>query len=556
MARSGNWRIRKSTIPAIEGANVLRVLGRFGGIVGVNRPISFNTEVSYLDTEKKDIHIQGLFNTYPVDGEDMDVMVGFMLHEAMHLVRESDKVYERFRDVQSIKPGSPFWYFLNIGEDIHVDLEIRQSLPNLNEYVQKARDWAAKRKRAYRKDNLLETWCELELYGNKQALMDAPDEMLEPLQNLVELSNKIKLDGWGGRVGDYWNTWVLITDFVENQHKEIQKDQKAQQNHPKQQKKDMPDKKDSKPEPPSSKSESEPQPQKDMESGEPKPEPELEPDYMPTPNANVTNTIDPELEKLIQDALEKETEDLTEEIGELLVESGTQLGNFTIIQTVNKDGALLSPNNELVGKLKVVLSIKKRLQKRDLRGEVNGKIDTRKLHRAVMDGKCFKQRFKFPGSFPESAILLDLSGSMTTEQRQEVIMASCAMTALVKSKVYGYQERNRQVMVTRLDEGYKVRVETAGGNTPSGLALITTAKQLKRGGLVIHLTDGKHNKGISPYHTRPVIDKMGIDVVNVIWGDNATPDAYDGMIIKSIKGLAEFPSALQELLVEKLGIRF
>jgi len=167
----------------------------------------------------------------------------------------------------------------------------------------------------------------------------------------------------------------------------------------------------------------------------------------------------------------------------------------------------------------------------------------------------FKQSWKYPTGFPESAIVIDISGSMDHKQRQDVFEAACAMTSLVGSKVYGYKECDKVISVIRLDEPQAKSVHYCGddGNTPSGTALLTTAMELKRGGMIIHLTDGHHNHGPSPIQVQPKIMDRGINCVHLIWEDTRQ---YSGMTVRKINGLSEFPKALESVLREELKIKF
>jgi len=68
---------------------------------------------------------------------------------------------------------------------------------------------------------------------------------------------------------------------------------------------------------------------------------------------------------------------------------------------------------------------------------------------------------------------------------------------------------------------------------------------------VIHLTDGEHNQGQAPWSAHWILKKKGIDLVNLIWGKDIKQYDMEGMSFKQLNGLADFPEALYQILVEQ-----
>ena len=144
-----------------------------------------------------------------------------------------------------------------------------------------------------------------------------------------------------------------------------------------------------------------------------------------------------------------------------------------------------------------------------MRGESYGKLDMRKLHRSQTDLKMFKLKYRFPDGFPDTAILVDMSGSMSGKQAEEVITAATSLAIVVKCRVWSYAEHSSEIKLVKLDDGKITHTSAPGGNTPSGIALVGVAETLRPGGLIIHLTDGEHNVEFGPAEATQVLDKKG-----------------------------------------------
>jgi hypothetical protein len=165
----------------------------------------------------------------------------------------------------------------------------------------------------------------------------------------------------------------------------------------------------------------------------------------------------------------------------------------------------------------------------------------------------FKLKYRFPDGFPDCAILVDMSGSMTGKQAEEVITAATSLASVVKCKVWSYAEQGSEIKLVKLDDGKFTHKSTPCGNTPSGIALVGVADTLKPGGLIIHLTDGEHNVVFGPAEANQVMNRKGISAVHILWGTKEGP--YEGLPCKMLTGgLGEFPDALYWILVEQLQL--
>jgi hypothetical protein len=250
-----------------------------------------------------------------------------------------------------------------------------------------------------------------------------------------------------------------------------------------------------------------------------------------------------------------DTEDITKQVYREFEEAGCTSRSIAFVVTRKQENKAvpMHPDPEQCRRLERILVIRKRLQARVMRGEEYGKLDMRKLHRSQTDQRMFKLKYRFPDGFPDTAILVDMSGSMSGQQAEEVMTAATSLASVVKCKVWSYSEASSEIRLVKLNDGKITHTCAPGGNTPSGIALVGVADTMKKGGLIIHLTDGEHNVEFGPAEATHVLDKKGIRAIHLLWGKKEGP--YEGLPCKILTaGLSEFPEALYWILVQQLKL--
>lgn len=600
MARSDNWRINKSSLMAVEGAQILRALQKVAGAAGLPSPYkvrfatsSIHSGINFTDHEVV-IGAGRLFQEAPMPSDKMDVMVGLTLHEVGHYTigtkQVSDAIGNNTRYTPPIE-ADLFQSFVNIGEDVVVESRTLAN-PNLSDYEKSLHNWIVPNLRAAKTNRLLELWIEYALGHKAEAMLDLPPEMNEAMSQLAALTgwlrrlenSKSPMD----RVLAYQRYWSTLKDIILNPpmppkpeseqttgQDESGKSESQGQSESPPAESAKPDE-TGEPESPSSSGAEEPAP-KEPEQGEsaksssaPEPgddsdskvtgqtsgaeavEDEMDVPLAPRPEDN----IDDDLVKQIEEAVESESEDITDQV---LEEFGDQLmpqhpwQQRSIIRSRETKTPTIKPDAQLRKKLERIMTIRKRLQARTMHGEQYGRIDKRHLHRIRTDQRIFSLRYKFPDGFPNTRILIDLSGSMSGKQADEVLEAAGALQTLVNAEVWCYNNTN-QINLVRMDEGKLIHRFEPGGNTPSGIAIVGVSLGMKRDGLIIHLTDGRHNHGQPPWNANWIVKGRGIELVNLIWGSDfgsTKQYEFEGMNFRKIDGLAEFPDALYQILVEK-----
>lgn len=546
-ARSSNWRVNSSSVKAVEGAYILRALKKVAGAVGlpagykVRFAVKGATSSFDADNEQVQIGAGDLFAKAPIPPENLDILVGRTLHEVAHQTINTAGVWAScLHKVPQIE--RPFFRtFVSVGEDIVIDQKLTSN-ENLRDYYEAAMEKALANRREPAANSVLELWVEYALAKNTDIIMQAMYELSDSMQELAALTEKLRvpMDRFSGtrlRAEYYLASWTVVKEWVL---------------HP--------------PELPDSAmgglgvpEEGEENEEMDIngptQKGPTDQKGDKEKDEFATPMDSETAPIDKRLAADIEEAMVSDTEDITSEIYKEFEEAGFKSNSrgFLITRKNETRTIQIRPDPELCRKLERVLMIRKRLQSRVMRGENYGRLDMRKLHRSQTDQRIFKLKYRFPDGFPDSAILVDMSGSMSGEQAEEVIIAATSLASVVKCQVWAYAQQSSEIAITKLNEGTVTHGCRPEGNTPSGVALAAVADTLKKGGLIIHLTDGEHNVEFGPAEAMQLLKKKGINAVHLLWGDKAGP--YAGLNYKILAGgLGEFPEALYRILVEELKL--
>jgi hypothetical protein len=549
-ARSSNWRVNSSTIKSVEGAHILRALRKVAGAVGLpsSRKVRFNTNrlMVEIDPENDDVRIDAgdLFTKAPIPPENLDVLVGRTLHEVDHYTINSTGVwsscYYRIAEAERWQ----FKNFVNIAEDIVIDHRLSTNL-NLRDYYEAAMERVFSGRRQPRTNDIFELWIEYSLAHNKGVLHEVSMELQPAMEKLIALTEELKkptdrLTGTRHRAELYVDTWAVIKDVALHPPEAEEDEARGDGGRPQESQsgKEQDNKGRTMPGP------------TDRHDQKKKREDEL-----PLLNS-VPAPLDSKLVESIEEAMTTDTEDITKQVYKDFEEAGynpRSMMTFVVTRKQETKTIAVRPDPDQVRRLERILIIRKRLQGRVMHGESYGKLDMRKLHRSQTDLKMFKLKYRFPDGFPDCAVLVDMSGSMSGKQAEEVITAATSLSTVVKCKVWAYAEHSSEIKLVKLDEGKLTHTSAPGGNTPSGIAMVGVAQTLKPGGLVIHLTDGEHNVEFGPAEAMQVLSRKGVNCIHLLWGKKEGP--YAGLACKTLQnGLADFPEALYWILVEQLRL--
>jgi hypothetical protein len=142
-ALSDYWRRSRSSCEAIELANVMQSLRRVAGHLG---PYAGTVEYAGMcrsDQESILVDPASIMGRYPVPAEKVDIIVGTVVHEALHRKEWSGRVWKLLeQDFSSLDPKAliMFQKIVHTGEDIYVDSVLEDTI--LCEYLAGAREKA------------------------------------------------------------------------------------------------------------------------------------------------------------------------------------------------------------------------------------------------------------------------------------------------------------------------------------------------------------------------------------------------------------------------------
>lgn len=187
------------------------------------------------------------------------------------------------------------------------------------------------------------------------------------------------------------------------------------------------------------------------------------------------------------------------------------------------------------------LMIRQVQRKHVRRGLSEGKLDALRLYRVPLDGKVFKNK-QNPGkdAFWQICIVADASASMSGKDdpgpgekrlRRPWEIAEKSFVSLAAAsrghgnllEIYAYRAERQICRLTRLYHGEKIYSVTPAGRTPSGQAILTAAERMSKtfkNNMVIHITDGASNCGVSLAVALDYCRKNGIDVFTLGCGCN------------------------------------
>ncbi len=250
--------------------------------------------------------------------------------------------------------------------------------------------------------------------------------------------------------------------------------------------------------------------------------------------------------------------DLAEDVSAMLDEENPPIQGMAVaveepgarpMETRIEKGEVLSdiqPDAVQVRQMKKIFKKQEHLirqvrRRRIRHGLGEGKLDPLRLYRVPLDGKVFKNR-QGPGkdAFWQICIIADASASMSGKdeptagkkrlRRPWEIAEKSFVSLAVAAKghgnlldIYAYRAERQVCTLTRLYHDKKLYSVTPSGRTPSGQAIMAVANLLDKkfkNSMIIHITDGAANCGLSLGIALDYCRKHGIDVFTLGCGCN------------------------------------
>lgn len=195
------------------------------------------------------------------------------------------------------------------------------------------------------------------------------------------------------------------------------------------------------------------------------------------------------------------------------------------------------------------------------RGLTSGKIDKRRLYRALITGKCFLDKQRLPDLGWSISLLVDASGSMGRGQNWRLVESTVGAlheafrAPGIRIQAWAYFESTGICMISSLIKGRHLMSVPPGGQTPSGQALIATAFLAsldKRRKFLIHLTDGASNCGAPVKYGIDYCRQKNINLITLACGvqveDIKRMQEQYGRTIQFLDHIAQLPAAVEKLL--------
>lgn len=564
---SDRWRVNKSISKHIELANTLRAIRK------VFNYLKFDVKVVWAGmSAPKEYNLIELppylvLGNYPIPGENMDILVGYGIHESMHLVENSRYVRDyHFRKHNDKHEQDLVLKFVETCEDIHID-GIARKKGILGKYVQKYREWW----NSYDSTELSKALPSLEwvLESYLNIILDIvfpnkPHADLEPLKNLKKDSKvdakmladilcagdkKLKFAFHHVFVDilpeceEPLKTLLLSTyDIIENNPRDraLLYD--------------------------------------DIWSKWGKLFIKWRKDFAEFQNSLDENTpvtysqaafipdggLSPQLAAKVDRALAEDEQDHGSLMESSLESVGGENLKWALFPTDHKESETICktpPDIELAQKLKDIFTLQQKEAEKISRGLDRGRIDSRRLYRISTNELVFMEKEHDRQATWDITILVDASSSMASSWE----LIESIFATLVKAweshknrlNLYAYAEKKGTLIITNLLNNNRLFTISPSGNTPSGQAIISTAMQIPKGNrkMLLHITDGKINVGVDIDFAIKFCNKENIDLLTIGTGMLDIIELnrrYGNDRFQIIKSLDELPDVLTYLFRKKL----
>ena len=526
---SAYWRKNTSSLEAAELANLLRALRKVAGHLGDNIGRIEFTGMSTACDHGILIEPEPLMGKYPVPAEKVDFLVGLVVHEAMHRIEWSDHVWKLLEpEMDKMTPREKviFQKFVFTGENIYKDFRAEPTVFGL--YTRIVRDKAIGLDRCkFSKagpcvDILMVTWLEsaFDKRMNSGTIFDDDPILVE----LEQVSGKLKTNALGSagvirrcekRADLYRHAWENLASLFKNMkivdmHLHWFSYLKKSRN------------------------------QANVAAGQ-----------------GAGKTKKPPL-ILIQDIEKRLCEDAVDLTP--LIRSVAGYDNDSVAPMSRWDFQAASHpvvDRKMIGRLKSVFAHYADRNSLMSRGLERGRIDRRRLHRAGVDGRCFKTVDRIPNPDWNVGLLVDASGSMRGNKWQMVENTIATIHKALSGyrnrlSAWAYFEVSGICMISRLISKNRLFSVPPAGQTASGQAIIAAAsmmpENIKRN-LLIHITDGESNFGCDVSFGMEYCRKRNIQLITLGCGyrDRLAMEHQYGRSIQFIDYFEQLPDAMETL---------
>ncbi len=191
------------------------------------------------------------------------------------------------------------------------------------------------------------------------------------------------------------------------------------------------------------------------------------------------------------------------------------------------------------------------------RGLSSGRIDRRRLYRAPVTGRCFKQVDRRLNLDWSVTLLMDASGSMRGGKWRMVENTVANLHQALSGyqnrlEAYAYYEADGICMMSKLIKGKHIMSVPPAGQTASGQALIAAAylmPQDRQRNILIHVTDGESNFGCAVQYGLDYCRQQNIHLITLGCGykDKEAMRRQYGKSIQFLQHFGQLPQAMERL---------
>lgn len=535
---SSYWRKNTSPIESAELAKLLRALRKVAGYLGSNIGRIEYTGMSSSNDSAILIEPEMVMGKYPVPSTKFDILVGIVVHEALHKIEWSDHVWKTLEpDMEKMPPIQRiiFQKIVFTGEDIYIDIQADQTIFGL--YTRLSREEALRRdgsrinsSNVSQKvsddisiDELIRLWqsSQFQNIRNRMVLPEYNQPLLKldllrtELFNIKKVSSSV-LNRCEQRTRLYLDTWEKIKSQIHN-WRVIDKQlywfsENTISASGKRQTTSLKDKKQT--------------------------------------------VLPSDLIQEIETHLSIDSVNITP-----IIKSIVGYDNDTVVPMSRWDFNIPSHpviDKNMIGRLKRIFTNYAARKVAVNRGLLSGKIDPRRLYRAHVTGKCFKEVSSMPCPDWSVGLLIDASGSMRGNKwkmvENTVANIHKALTGYRNHlNAWAYFEVNGICMISRLIQENNLLSIPPSGQTASGQAIIAAAsmmpKKIKRN-ILIHITDGESNFGCDVSFGIEFCKQQKIHLITLGCGyrDKDVMEKQYNRAIQFIDYFEQLPQAMEKLL--------
>ncbi len=519
------WRSNKSTLEPVELANVLRALRKVAGHIGSGVGSVEWEGMKENNSHTGTIKLPSAFalGNYPILPGKMDMLVGIVVHEAMHQQEWSDYVWLKLNEATKrvdSKDKDVLWRLYNAGEDIYVNALAQKSVLGL--YVKRLRETFGRGEisKVITPGALFELWKRYvldEQKGVSEEYSKTLEILVKASQRLIKIADESKSVSTRCNLRSifYKELWEQIKGYISEWERDkiIYSDMHQEKQ-------------------------------------------EGRVESMPVQQQVMPLALSHQIEWSLADG----SCNLTPLIKGICGTDDKSVIPTSLWEFNTRVTPVVDPY--LVARLKAIFQTYAERVSLIERGLESGKVDRKRLYRAATTSCCFMSKQSAVDIAWDIVLVVDCSKSMEGPKGKMVEDTSAAVVKALEGqrnrvKVFGYFEQRGVCIVSPLLRGGVFYTVPPHGQTPSGQAIIAAALQMPKGRrrrFLVHITDGESNCGCSVEKALDFCKREGVDTITLgcAYRERDILVKQYGDSLQLLDYIEQLPKALEVLFSRKL----